>query len=278
MIQIKFTKMTGGGNDFVVINNIEHKITENKKTELAKKLCKRFFSIGADGLMFLEKSDKADFFYHHYNPDGSVAGICGNGSRCISLYAYNNNIAGNKMSFDTPVGIFHSEIRGDKKDVKVSFVPAKNIRLNIPVEAEGYNGVCHFILTGVPHCVVFYDSIDNFDINKIGTQLVHHKEFQPEMTNVNFIKIIDSNNIKIRTYERGLEEETLACGTGCISSAMISSILHGLKPPLYMHTKGGMVLEIDFKIIYENGKPIGANNITMAGPAETVFTGIIEIQ
>lgn len=278
MTKIHFYKMSGGGNDFIIINTFNTHLETIDKDKLAILLCNRYFSIGADGLIFIEPSYKADFFYRHYNPDGSLANICGNGSRCISLFAYTKNYAGQKMKFESPAGIFSSEIFPDNQTVKVSFVPAINLRLNIPINTNDFAGNVHYIEPGVPHAILFFDNIEELDVAKIGKQILYHPQFQPAGTNVNFVSISDDKNIKLRTFERGLEYETMACGTGAISSSILTNIIKNLQPPIYVHTKGGMILEIDFTIKHDsNSNPIGAENITMTGEAKFVFEGSIEI-
>lgn len=278
MTKIDFCKMTGGGNDFVVINLFRYTNFNFDKAELSKRLCRRCFSIGADGVIFIEPSSEADFFYRHINLDGSLAAICGNGTRCISLYAFTNKIAGRKMCFQSPAGNFKATVDDNHRDVTVDFVPGKNIRLHIPLNIFGNNYDAHFINTGVPHAVIFTDDLEGLDIAKIGHEVVHHQEFQPDMTNANFITIEDEKTIKIRTYERGVEYETLACGTGSISSAVIAAALGKIKPPADVHTRGGMLLQIDFSLVRDpSGNVIGAENITMKGEAEIVFHGTIDI-
>jgi len=268
--------MSGGGNDFIILEDVALKKLELKK--LASELCKRGHSIGADGLIYIAPSKKADFFYWHFNSDGSVANICGNGSRCVALYAYKRKIANKRMTFETPAGIFSAEVSSNLKTVKVDFIPAKNLRLNIPINIDENFDLVHFIDVGVPHTIVFVEKPNEIDVNKTGKKICFHPEFHPQGTNVNFIKVKDRKNIKIRTYERGVESETLACGTGSISSAIVSGALNKITPPVSLHTSGGSILVVDFQLQYDsNSNPCGANKITLTGEAKFVFEGTIKI-
>ncbi len=258
MKNIAFSKLCASGNDFIVIDNREKILHDNIK-DIAIKLCKRKYSIGADGLMLVEKSDKADFKMRIINPDGSEVDMCGNGARCIALYAYKNKIALNKMTFETFAGLIEAEVTKDNL-VKLKMSAPHSLSLD-----KEWN----FINTGVPHVVIFVDDIDKIDVKTIGNSIRYHKKFAPAGTNVNFVKIKDDKHIRVRTYERGVEDETLACGTGSVASAIISGIKFGMKSPVSVITQGGSALNIYFKI----DKNKSVSDVCLEGDAEIIYEG-----
>ncbi|MCD6578315.1 diaminopimelate epimerase [bacterium] len=260
--QLIFEKYSGAGNDFIMLNNF--KSAKNMEySSMTKVLCKRGLAVGADGLIAIENSNKADFKMKYFNSDGSEAQMCGNGGRCISMFAYKAGIVGKKMTFETLSGIYSSEIIGD--DVRLKMIPPKNyLEYILAYDSNGYKG--YLIDTGVPHFVIFY--YPKGDIKKIGGFFRYHKNFQPEGTNVDFVKVVDKNNIEIRTYERGVENETLACGTGSAASALIAVLMGKCEGSVNVLTKSGIFLKIDSNI--ENGE---VKEYFLEGNAEKVYEG-----
>jgi len=250
MRNLKFAKLTGSGNDFIVIDN-RKKIIKNPKL-FAKEICDRKNSVGADGLLLLEKSKIADFKMRIINSDGSEAQMCGNGIRCIALFAFLKKIVDKKMEIETLSGLKHVEIKNNF--IKVNMGKPSGLSLNLKIKVDGkiFNG--HFVNTGVPHTVIFSDKVN---VRDIGRKIRFHKLFKPDGTNVNFVKVLSKNKIKVRTYERGVEDETYACGTGSTASAYISNILNKTKFPTFVKTSGGDVLKIDIdeeRNLYLSGK------------------------
>jgi len=243
MNRMNFYKISGSGNDFIVIDNMDGSIS-NDPADLAAKLCRRKFSIGADGLIMLEKSDIADFRWRFHNADGSEAEMCGNGGRCAARFAVLRNITDETLSFETEAGIINARVTG--KRVKIKLTDPVDLKRNIEVPVDERNRVVSFINTGVPHVVKVVPDIENFDVVGIGRKLRYHNLFQPEGTNANFIEIKDGNTISLRTYERGVEDETLACGTGAVASAIIASLDGSVKSPVTVVTRGGETLIIYF--------------------------------
>ena len=258
MQKISFTKMSGSGNDFIVIDN-RKKIVKNPSA-FAKKYCDRKFGVGADGILLVENSKIADFRMVYYNSDGSRASFCGNGARCISLFAYTNNIAPQKMSFESDAGLITSEIKNDISChcersaswrrawqscyVKIKMPNPKDIKQNIEIKVDNRKLDVSFANTGVPHVIVYVKEIKNIDVDNLGKKIRWHRQFQPQGTNVNFVKILGKNKIQVRTYERGVEGETLACGTGVVASSVIS-ITKGLAlSPVNALTQGGEILKV----------------------------------
>jgi len=271
---LKFEKLHGLGNDFIIFNGIDTKLPDYSK--LALNVCDRHFGIGADGMIVVEKSDTCDIKMIFYNADGTEAPMCGNGLRCFSKFVYDNNIL-SKTSFtvETLGGIMKPELI-----VKDGFVNSVKVNLGTPIfatkqfsintneptfvnkEIELENNIYKIstLFVGTIHTVVKIDNLDNFNIKEIGPQIESLPLF-PEKTNVNFLEIIDENNIKVITWERGVGQ-TLACGTGSAATAVISSMLYGTSKKINVHLLGGIL-----KINQEN------NNIFMTGPAQIICKG-----
>ncbi|MDO8734153.1 MAG: diaminopimelate epimerase [Elusimicrobiota bacterium] len=268
-MNISFTKMSGSGNDFIVIDN-RNKIVKTASA-FAKKYCNRE---GVDGLLLVEKSHfrHTDFKMVYYNSDGSHASFCGNGARCISLFAYLNKMAPSKMSFESDAGIILAEIKNCSRkaklcyDVKIKMPAPKNFKLDFDLIASGKNFEASFANTGVPHTVIFVKDIKNVDVNKLGRLIRFHKKFQPAGTNVNFVKVLGKNKLQVRTYERGVEAETLACGTGVVASAIISIMKKYVSSPVSVLTQGGETLKV-----YYDGK-----TAFFEGKVTVIFEGKIE--
>lgn len=270
-MKIKFLKMSGAGNDFIAFDNRKGAIPEEKKSDLAKDLCRRGLSIGSDGILLIEPSSHALFIMRVFMPDGSEAETCGNGARCIALLARKLKIAPRNMSFETRAGVYQAEVRGDH--VKLSMTDPHDLRINILIqESDVPVSEVHFINTGVPHVVLFVKDLDHVDVATIGRRIRRLPEFQPAGTNVNFVELRDKNHMRIRTYERGVEDETLACGTGCIASAMVAAHFGHVKSPVHLKTKSGIVNTVHFTP--GQGLP---TNIKLEGEARIVFEGRIEI-
>lgn len=268
MIQIPFSKLSGAGNDFVVIDNRQNVVPDNL-SEFIVKVCAHRLSVGADGVLLVENSDVADFKMRYYNSDGSEAETCGNGARCISRFAHSEGIVkSDKMTFDTKAGLYSAEIK--EKTVKVGMSDAIGLRLGFPIKLSSGIHTASFVNTGVPHAVYFVDDLNNADVFNMGKETRYHDEFAPKGTNANFIKVRDKSNIDIRTYERGVEDETLACGTGSIASAIVASALGIAVPPITMHTKGGFLLTIYFKLESD-----GAKEVCLEGDARIIFKGYL---
>lgn len=247
---INFVKMSGSGNDFIVIDN------RNKIVRIASAFAKKYCNKeGVDGLLLVEKAlqKQNDFKMVYYNSDGSRASFCGNGARCISLFAYLNKIAPSKMSFESDSGIILAEIKNCSRkaklcyDVKVKMPTPRNFKPDFNISVFGKNLKASFINTGVPHTVIFVKDIKNVDVNKLGRLIRFHKKFKPEGTNVNFVKVLAKNKLRVRTYERGVEAETLACGTGVVASSVISIMKKYVSSPVSVLTQGGETLKVHCK-------------------------------
>jgi len=236
MKKLKFTKMVGSGNDFIVVSGEP----SGNLSRLAKTLCDRKFGIGADGLLLLNKCKRADLSMRIFNADGSEAEMCGNGARCAAFF---NGKA--KTTLSTAAGIIHTEVSGDQ--VKIQLTTPKDIRLDIPLNVNGRSLKVNFINTGVPHLVVFVHGIDKVDVKYLGRVMRNHQKFSPRGTNVNFVEEKGNNFIQIRTYERGVEDETLACGTGSTAAALIFALKKNLDNLIKVKTQSGEILKVTFQ-------------------------------
>lgn len=269
---LEFTKMHGAGNDFVTLDNRDgrHNITP----EIVARLCDRHFGIGADGLLLLERpdGDGLDARMVYYNSDGSRGEMCGNGARCFTAFALANGVGtAGGVRFMTDAGVISATARGDLYTIQMTR-PA-DTRLNVKVDLESGPATVHYSNTGVPHVVRFVDDVESVDIRREGAELRFHQEFAPKGANANFARIGEDGVILLRTYERGVEDETLACGTGVTATAILAHLVRGLDKPVTVQVRGGDRLSVDFEVD-EKGE---ADHVLMTGPAQTVFTGVIEL-
>ncbi|MDI6796248.1 MAG: diaminopimelate epimerase [Desulfatibacillaceae bacterium] len=260
-----FYKMTGAGNDFIFLNNFSLRIAHQKGPELARALCPRGISVGADGLVLLEPSKKADFAWRFFNADGSGASACGNGSRCAARLAHYLGIAGKKLTFETGAGIVEASVEPDS--VRVSLAEPSPIQL-LGINAGGKDYSVSFVDTGVPHAVVQVEAVAAVDVENQGRAIRFHTAFAPEGTNVTFMQIMPGNEIDIRTYERGVEGETLACGTGAAAAALVVAQKGGVPSPILVKTRSNIELKIHF--LREGQKFYG---VFLEGEARMVYTG-----
>ncbi len=264
---VPFVKMSGTGNDFIIIDHRQPCIHPEAVAEFAALVCRRKFSVGADGLILIEESETADFRWQFFNADGSVAEMCGNGARCAARFAYMHGIAPAKMSFETLAGVIEAQVADVQVAVKMTD-PCK-INLEQQVQVDGQDLLLHCMDTGVPHVVLFVDDIDQIDVRILGSKIRHHEAFMPAGTNVNFVQEREGA-FKVRTYERGVEDETLACGTGAVAAALTAAMLDRAVSPVEIITSGGDRLAILFDL-KENGN--AAENVFLKGPAHVIYKG-----
>lgn len=258
--------MSGSGNDFILIDNRNNVVDESGLTSFIRNVCRRKMSAGADGLILIEHSDSADFKWRYYNSDGGRAEMCGNGARCAARFVYLNKIAGSDMSFVTDAGIVHAQVRGAK--VKVKMVDPSDFKEDYIIKLKDGSLTVSSVNTGVPHVVITMDSIDDVDVFGIGREVRRHKKFAPAGTNVNFITRVKNGAFSIRTYERGVEDETLACGTGSIASALVTAFKEKVDSPLNVVTRSGGVLTIHYN--EDNGR---FYDIYLEGDARVIYKG-----
>lgn len=265
---LNFTKMNGAGNDFVVIDNRD--LDKNLTKEQIELLCDRHRGVGADGLLAVEPAESgADVKFRYYNADGGEAEMCGNGARCFGRYTA-RLIGGDRteLTFETIAGTLKAELIG--AEVRIDMSDPIGLEMNSPVESIA---PVHNLNTGVPHAVVFVEDLEGCDIVKNGAAIRYDEHYQPNGTNANFAGVLSENHLAVRTYERGVEGETLACGTGITACALIHHLLTGATSPIKIDVRGGETLSIGF----EAGSDQTFSKVTLSGPADFVFDGQITI-
>ncbi len=260
--------MSGSGNDFIIIDNRSGEYNNIIKSSLTKILCKRRISIGADGVIFIEHSKKADVKMHHYNPDGSEPAMCGNGARCIAYFSRIQGLPKN-LRIETNEGVIKASV--NKTFVSIQMPDAKFIEFDIPIDELSLQ--LDTINTGVPHAVIIVDSIDLIPIKLWSEIIRYHEKFAPNGTNVDFVEIIGDNSIQIRTYERGVEDETLACGTGAVACAIIAARKKIVEPPVEVIVRLPDILNVDFDMNFPYIK-----NIVLSGNVIESFRGTVEFE
>ena len=261
-MKLSFTKIVGSGNDFVIIDC--RKTLIRGLSVLARKICDRKYGIGADGLLVLERSRKADVRMRIFNADGSEAEMCGNGARCLAYY-----LGKSHTSLDTRAGTIKTEVKDGV--IKIKLTAPKNIKLDIPVRLNRALKV-NFINTGVPHTVIFVQGLNNIDVSNLGRALRFHKKFAPSGTNVNFVEVVNNNTIRVRTYERGVEDETLACGTGSVASALIFGIKTKVNNKIKVITASGETLNVYFNRLNDR-----FTDVWLEGRVKLVYKGVYNV-
>lgn len=266
---VPFFKMQGCGNDFVVIDNRELGLPEAEMKDWVTKICARAFGVYADGLFFIDNAPEGsgvDYRWHFFNSDGSRAEMCGNASRCMGRLAYELGAAPREHTFGTDAGPIKAEVilEGEKAgEVKIQLTPAQGMTLNTELEVDGQTLTVHHVDTGVPHAVVFLDDVNAIDIQRLGAAIRYHDHFAPAGCNANFAQVLDKDTMLLRTYERGVEDETYACGTGAAATQLVAHELGLTNAEAALTTSGGEVLTIAL----ENG------NTFLQGAATLVFKG-----
>lgn len=264
-MKLSFAKVHGAGNDFIVFKYPEQ--SDEYFSKIAPKVCDRRKGIGADGILLVRKEQGYDFRMVYFNSNGSRAEFCGNGARALVLFAFNQKIVGESMLFRSDVGE-HKGLISDGKP-SVSMPDPSNVELNLNLPE--FDFPLHFVHSGVPHVVVFVDDLADFDVGNTGRTIRNHPHFAPAGTNADFVQISFDGLISVRTYERGVEAETLACGTGAVAVATALNKLKGMQPPIELNFPGGL-LRVNFDV--------GANgplNVMLGGETVIVFKGEVEL-
>ena len=264
-VPISFTKASGAGNDFVLVNNF----TGGLRIDLARfasAVCDRHFGVGGDGLLVLGKSTRADFTMLYYNADGSSGGMCGNGGRCIARFALMEGVAGRNQRFEALDHIYDAEV--GEGSVRLHMKDPVDIRPGLSFSFRGKQMQGAFIDTGAPHAVILEEALESLDVMELGGAIRHDPRFSPAGTNVNFVRIRDGSTVELRTYERGVESETLACGTGSVASALIASDLFALSSPVSVAVRSGEKLFVHFR---KTGS--AWTDVFLEGSAHMLFKG-----
>jgi len=240
---IPFSKLNGSGNDFLLIDNRGGILRGVDLRAFVEKVCDRSRSVGADGVIFIENSRRTDFRWRFYNADGSRAEMCGNGGRCAARFAVERGIARRTLGFETDAGFIRAEVKG--RTVKLQMTPPRGLALSKSLVLGGRKITYSFLNTGVPHAVLFVPDLGKIDLMGTGRGIRTHRVFAPRGTNVNFVRV-KNGTVWIRTYERGVEGETLACGTGAVAAGILSAVHGYVRPPVPVRTRGGEILTIHF--------------------------------
>lgn len=261
---LTFTKMAGGGNDFVVIDNRGSRVAD--PVELTRRVCTPHLSVGADGLILVETSARATLRMRYFNSDGSAGEFCANGTRCAARFAYVNVIAPKRMTIETGAGITGAEV-SDGGLVTLTLPAPHSFSAERPLRAGDRVVRGSFIVVGVPHYVIFLrDDLWSQDIAPLGSAIRKHPELQPAGANVNFVVVRGPNDIEVRTYERGVEAETLSCGSGVVASSAVSALFGKVKPPVSVLTRSGITLEVNFAV---DGREV--RDVQLRGDARLVY-------
>ncbi|MDH3346181.1 MAG: diaminopimelate epimerase [Kiritimatiellaceae bacterium] len=267
-MKIKFWKMHGARNDFVLFDNRSGDFPIEDREFIAH-IAARHSGIGAEGVILIEKSEAADFRMNFFNPDGGEAEMCGNGARCVARLACELGITGPSMAIETVAGIIRAQVQ--KQSVRLWMTEPSDWKLDGLLDMEGRTLTYGFVNTGVPHVVMRTGDLRDVDVQEIGSSVRRHRDFAPEGTNVNFMQIQPEGDVLVRTYERGVESETQACGTGVAACALVAAKNGWAQLPVLVHTRSGDMLAVDAELTEE-----GARGVTLTGPAEHVFQGTIE--
>ncbi|MDR2302512.1 MAG: diaminopimelate epimerase [Deltaproteobacteria bacterium] len=271
MEKFKFYKYSGHGNDFVIIDNWNNIIIENEMATVSKLICRQKFGIGADGTVFIGAGpDEVDFGVRFFNSDGSEADMCGNASRCSAHLAHHISIAPASMSIKTKAGVIEATVTDSTVSVLMPYVG--KLEGGARIEIDGFSQTYHRINTGVSHAVTFVDELDDLNVFKYGRAVRRHPSFAPEGANVDFVKVLSPDTLAVRTYERGVEDETLACGTGVVASAILAAAQKLIyQTSITVKTRGGE----DLTVRYE-GPPEAPTKVFLEGPVRFTFSGQVE--
>ncbi|MDZ7295647.1 MAG: diaminopimelate epimerase [candidate division KSB1 bacterium] len=261
---MRFVKISATGNDFVVFDNRNGHVDVVRHLQWCSWLCQRRVGVGADGVILVQRSATADFCYVHINSDGSIAEMCGNGSRAVAFFAHVEGIAQSPVRFEIGGKVYTARVDGSR--VTTYFVPPAPPRFALCLPEEHFLDEGGFIDTGVPHYVLFAQDVQGLDVVGLGRKYRHHPAFAPRGANVDFVQVLDRNTLRMRTYERGVEDETLACGTGAVAASIVAHLRRGCVSPLAVEVPGG-VLQVSFDRTLQE--------VTLTGDVEVVFEGFV---
>lgn len=269
-MRLQFAKMNGAGNDFILLDNRDERL--QLTPEQIVRICDRHRGVGADGVLAVIpcRSGEADWAWEFYNSDGGSAEMCGNGARCFARYVQRLTGVANELTFLTGAGVIKAVFCGDR--VTVNLTEPRDVRLADKIHLPEGTETVHSVNTGVPHAVLFVEDADRAMVQLLGAQIRYHSHFAPKGTNVNFVQLLGPNRIRVRTYERGVEGETLACGTGVTASALITARINRFRSPVAVQVQGGDTLEVSFR-----DEGVRFADVRLTGPADFVFDGQIDL-
>jgi diaminopimelate epimerase len=268
-MRIPFWKMHGAGNDFVLVDDRSLSFP-SKDPRFLQGIAERRFGVGSDGIILIQPSESAHFRMRFFNPDGGEVEMCGNGARCVARLAAEIGAAPRQMKFDTVAGVIRADVNTEGR-VRLVMTEPKGWAFNQTLEIAGQKLTYHFVNSGVPHAVVEVPDVAKTDVAGLGRAIRYHPQFQPAGTNANFITLTGPDSLTVRTYERGVEAETLACGTGITACGLMMGKLGKVKTPVHITCASGDVLDVDFTPTND-----GATQVTLTGPAAHVFEGQLD--
>ncbi len=266
--RIPFWKMHGAANDFIVVDDRSLSFPAQDRSWL-RSIMARHTGVGSEGVLLIQPSTRSDFRMRFFNPDGGEVDMCGNGARCIARLAHELGVASEKMSFDTGAGVVRAEIQGDH--VRLTMTTPTDWRLNRSLTIEGRSYAYHFVNSGVPHAVVEVADLAAVDVQRVGAAIRYHADFAPKGTNANFIQVTGPDSLHLRTYERGVEAETPACGTGIVAAGLLAGRSGRVQTPVQVVPASGDTLVVNYRLTAD-----GAEDVTLYGPAAHVFRGELE--
>ncbi len=264
-MKIPFWKMHGAGNDFILVDDRKETFPVDNQ-EWIESCASRRTGVGSDGVILIQPSGSADFKMRFFNPDGREAEMCGNGARCVARLAKDLGVAGSEMSFETVAGPIRAESAGDI--VTLRMTEPFDWALDESLEVDGISRALSSVNTGVPHAVMFVDDVAEVDLPSLGPAVRYHDRFAPGGINLNVVSVTGENTLRIRTYERGVECETLACGTGMVAACLVAAKLGKVTPVVSITCASNTILSVDFSLTDD-----GASGVTLRGPATHVYQG-----
>ena len=271
MDSVRFYKMSGSGNDFIFVDNRDGSFPYDDPADAARLLCRRGVSVGADGLVLIKSADdpSLDFRWRFYNADGSEADMCGNAARCAARLAHTLGISGVNASFLTGAGVIRAEVLESGR-VKLAMTDPKDTELGRTLTISKGRYAYHYSDTGVPHAVLVTDDVTTMDVGSLGSAVRYHEDFAPSGVNANFVRVEDDGTVTIRTYERGVEAETLACGTGAVAAAVTLALAGEVSPPVNLVPTSGIPLAVHFTKNENN-----VTDVYLEGDARLIYTATL---
>lgn len=265
---IPFWKMHGAGNDFILVDDRKLSFPGSDRTWMESVMNRRT-GVGSDGMILIQPSDNSDFRMRFFNPDGREAEMCGNGARCVARLAHEIGVAAEHMVIDTVAGPVTA--KAIEQDICLGMTEPFDWVVEDHIETDAGTVTYSFVNTGVPHVIVKVDDVSSVSLPEEGAAIRHHERFAPAGANANFVQVLDDQHLRIRTYERGVECETLACGTGMVAACLTLARLGHVKAPVTITCASDTDILVNFELTED-----GANNVTMFGPAAYVFTGELD--
>lgn len=276
---VPFTKMNGAGNDFIVLDNRFFHLTDEELSDLAKRYCPRRTGIGADGVLALNNpvDEGAHFRMRYFNADGSLGTMCGNGARCLARFAKIAGIDANPLVFDTDGGRYSAELVDDELNSVRLHVPSPRAFCEVELQDARVDGATFGIWTGTEHTVRFVDDVESAPVSSEGSAIRRDSVLAPAGANVNFVEVVDDAHIRVRTFEKGVEAETLACGTGALASAVSSRLAGRVHDDRISVEMPGGTLKVGFTLAYGAATAEEIRDLTLEGPVEGVYQGTLEV-